>query len=51
MDEKIGLGLYQSCGERAECWTCVCILVAVVWGGGVGRGAWTKVWRGGVISG
>ena len=23
-----------------ECWTCVCVLVAVVWGGvvGVGRG-------------
>ena len=39
MDERIGFGLYQSCGE---CLTCVCVLVAVVWCGwcrrGVGRG-------------
>ena len=24
------LGLYQSSGDRGECWTCVCVLVAVV---------------------
>ena len=28
--ERFGFGLYQSCGNRGECWTCVCILVAVV---------------------
>ena len=31
MDEIIGFGLYQSSGGHGECWTCVCVLVAVVW--------------------
>ena len=35
MDERIGFGLYQSCGNR-ECWTCV--LVAVVWVRGLDQG-------------
>ena len=29
MDEIIGFGLYQSCGDRGS--VCVCVLVAVVW--------------------
>ena len=33
MDERIGFGLYQSSGDRGSGWTCVCVLVAVVWGG------------------
>ena len=27
--------------EQEECWTCVCF--------GWGSGAWTRVWRGGVV--
>ena len=30
VDERIGVGLYQSCGNR-ECCTCDCVWVAVVW--------------------
>ena len=30
VDERIGFGLYQSCGNRGECLTCVCVLVVVV---------------------
>ena len=29
--ERIGFGLYQSCGNRGECWTRVCVWVVVVW--------------------
>ena len=25
MDERIGFVIYQSCGNRGECWTCVCV--------------------------
>ena len=38
MDKRIGFGIYQSCGM------CVCFWVAVVW-----VGAWTRVWKGGVV--
>ena len=38
VDERIGFGLYQSCGNRGECRTCVCVLVAVVWVVEVGSG-------------
>ena len=52
MDEKIGFGLYQSCGNRGSVGR-----VSVFWlqwlgcvgGGGGGRMAWTRVWRGGVV--
>ena len=47
MDKSIGFGLYQSCGNMG-CWMCVCVWFAVVWVGS-GRGAWTRVWRGGVV--
>ena len=30
MDERIGFGLTNPLGT-GECWTCVCVLVAVVW--------------------
>ena len=30
MDERIGFGLYQSCGDRVSVGH-VCVLVAVVW--------------------
>ena len=36
VDKTIRFGLYQSCGEQGECWTCVC--VAVVWVGGLNQG-------------
>ena len=29
--KRIGFELHQSCGNKGECWTCVC--VAVVWVG------------------
>ena len=29
MDEMIGFGFFL--WEQAECWTCVCIFVVVVW--------------------
>ena len=46
----LGLGFTNPVGTW-ECWTCVCVLVAVVWGGvgGEWEGVWTRVWRGGVV--
>ena len=54
MDERIGFGLYQSCGDRGSVWTmCLsfgCCSVGGV-GGGVGR-ALDQGWErwGGVMS-
>ena len=48
MDERIGFGLYQSCGNRGDCWTCVGVCCGGV--GGEWVGVWTRVWRvGGVM--
>ena len=47
MDKRIEVGFYQSCGNR-ECWMCVgCGGVGGV--GGAWVGAWTRVWKGGVV--
>ena len=35
--------------DQGKCWTCVCVLVAVVLVGS-GYGAWTRAWRGNVLS-
>ena len=45
MDERIGFGLYQSCGNRGVLDVCLCCSGV----GGVGGewiGAWPRVWRG-----
>ena len=41
MDERIGFGLYQSCGNRGS--------VGGVVGEWIGTRAWIRVWRGGVV--
>ena len=48
MGDRIGFGLYQFCRNSG---TCVCVLVAVVWGGGVRSGwvAWARLLEGGVV--
>ena len=44
-----GLGLaLPIMWEQGKCWTCVCVFVALVWVVS-GYGAWTRVWRGGVV--
>ena len=40
----LGLGFTNPARTGGGCWTCV--WVAVVWSG---YGAWTRVWRGGVV--
>ena len=52
MDERIGFGLYQSCGNRGNR-VRVCLCFGYSGAGGVGGewiGVWTRVWSGGVMS-
>ena len=50
----LGLGFTNPVGT-GECWMCVCIWMrwcswVVGMGLGPGYGAWTRVWKGGVMS-
>ena len=45
VDERIGYGLYHSCGNRDVCLCFGCGAVGGV-GGGSGLGDWTRVWGG-----
>ena len=44
---ELGLGFTNPVGT-GECWTCVCVLVAVVWvvsvGSGLGPESWAMGW-------
>ena len=47
VDERIGFGLYQSCMNRGVLDVSLCLGCRGV--GGEWIGAWTRVWRSGVI--